>query len=374
MDEWIDKTVLLLFGFLIIFQNTHSYEPVVAFLIAVMAAALGTYLEDTKPKYLLFAAILPVACLFPLELFFFPVFLYDMIDVVKWRKNNTKNSAVRYIPFAAAAILLFLFFWNWPEDAVTGGFWAVTVLLAVALVFKTGKKRLLAEQLIHIRDSSVELNRMLEEKNRHLLEKQDYEIHLATLRERNRIAREIHDHVGHMLSRSLLLTGALLTTEKEGAVHDQLLLIRETLDAAMDNIRRSVHDLHEDSIDLKHSLEELLEPMKQDYAAKLDYDMSEGVPRQVKYALIAIAKEAVSNTIKHSNASRILLRCREHPGFYQFSAEDDGRSGQMPAGGGLGLQNMKERVDALGGTLHIHTEKGFCVFVIIPKTEEMRCG
>jgi signal transduction histidine kinase len=41
------------------------------------------------------------------------------------------------------------------------------------------------------------------------MEKQDYEIYLATLRERNRIAREIHDNVGHMLSRSILQIGAL---------------------------------------------------------------------------------------------------------------------------------------------------------------------
>ena len=45
---------------------------------------------------------------------------------------------------------------------------------------------------------------MLTQKNKDLLEKQDYEIHVATLKERNRIAREIHDNVGHMLSRSLL--------------------------------------------------------------------------------------------------------------------------------------------------------------------------
>lgn len=371
MEGWMDKAVLLLFGFFISLKNGNPYEPVTAFLIAVTAAALGNYIENLKRKYFVFAAVLLAACVFPPVLFFFPVFLYDLIDAVKWPGGNTENTAVRLAPLAEAVILFLLFLRVWPKDAAAGGLWAVTALLAVMLVWKTGRTQQLAGQLIHIRDSSVELNRMLEEKNRQLLEKQDYEIHLATLRERNRIAREIHDHVGHMLSRSLLLTGALLTTEKEGAVHEQLFYLRETLDTAMDHIRRSVHDLHEDSIDLKHSLEELLEPLKGGYAAKLDYDMSEAVPRQVKYALIAIAKEAVSNTLKHSNASRIQLRCREHPGFYQFSAEDDGSNGQSPADSGLGLSNMRERVDALGGTLHIHTEKGFCIFVIIPKTEEM---
>ena len=49
------------------------------------------------------------------------------------------------------------------------------------------------------RDDSKERNLLLHEKNRSLIEKQDYEIYTATLQERNRIAREIHDNVGHLL-------------------------------------------------------------------------------------------------------------------------------------------------------------------------------
>ena len=59
-----------------------------------------------------------------------------------------------------------------------------------------------------LRDDSTEKNLLLEEKNHMLVEKQNYEIYTATLKERNRIAREIHDNVGHLLSRSILITGA----------------------------------------------------------------------------------------------------------------------------------------------------------------------
>lgn len=62
-----------------------------------------------------------------------------------------------------------------------------------------------------MRDTDTELKLVMEQRNRELLEKQDNEIYLATLRERNRIAREIHDNVGHMLSRSILQVGALAT-------------------------------------------------------------------------------------------------------------------------------------------------------------------
>ena len=76
--------------------------------------------------------------------------------------------------------------------------------------------------MIRLRDTSTELNLVLQEKNKNLMEKQDYEIYLATLRERNRIAREIHDNVGHMLSRSILQMGALITIHKEEPLHGQL--------------------------------------------------------------------------------------------------------------------------------------------------------
>lgn len=47
------------------------------------------------------------------------------------------------------------------------------------------------------------------------IKNQDYEINLATLNERNRISKEIHDHIGHLLSRAILQVGALLTISKE---------------------------------------------------------------------------------------------------------------------------------------------------------------
>ena len=359
MDAWIDKWILLGFGFFLISGEGGTVGPVITFLMAIIAAALGLYIEEKKWMCLLFTGILVLSFFHPLLLFFFPVFLYDMID------------QKIYIP---AVPLLLLCFQEPPEDWQKTLFWLLTCACSVLLANKTGQKQLLSKKLIEIRDSSVELNLMLEEKNRHLLEKQDYEIHLATLKERNRIAREIHDNVGHLLSRSLLMTGALLISEKEGEVHEQLIQIKETLDMAMTSIRQSVHDLHEDSIDLRQVFHELAEPMRQDYKISLEYDMSDEIPRKIKYCLIAIVKEALSNIIKHSDGDQIRICCREHPGFYQLLIEDNGALFKEASNGGLGLQNMKERTDILKGTFRIYRKNGFGIFVSIPKTEETICG
>lgn len=359
MDQIVDKVILLGFGAVLLFGRSGTSEPVIAFLIAVVAAALGIYIEEKKYMYVFFAVMFIIAVFQPVCLIFFSIFLYDALS--------------KKIYGAVLPEFLLVFLYPVLEKPEQWILWMMTGFLAAILCCKTMKKQYFQEKLIRIRDSSTELNMILKEKNKNLMEKQDYEVYLATLKERNRIAREIHDNVGHMLSRSLLLTGALLTVEKEGMVHDQLENMRDTLDQAMTSIRQSVHDLHDDAIDLRQAIAEIAQTLEADYEVKLDYDMSEAVPRQVKYCLIATVKEAVSNIIKHSTGNKVRVSLREHPGFYQVSVEDNGKNIQMNAENGIGLSNMQERVDALQGTFRVHTEKGFCIFITIPKMEENLC-
>lgn len=65
------------------------------------------------------------------------------------------------------------------------------------------------------------------------------EIRIATLSERNRIAREIHDNVGHMLSRAILQLGAIMTVYRKDTIYDNLVPIKYSLDTAMNNIRKA---------------------------------------------------------------------------------------------------------------------------------------
>lgn len=259
-------------------------------------------------------------------------------------------------------------------------------LLAVLLERKTEKYDKLDMEFRKTIDEGEEKTLLLAEKNRALIEKQNYEIYAATLRERNRIAREIHDNVGHMLSRAILQMGALSTVYEEEPLHGQLLKVNDTLNLAMNNIRESVHDLHDDSVDLKQALLEATREMKQHYHLDLEYDMSQNVPRKVKYCFIAAVKEAMSNIVKYSNGDRIEIVLREHPALYQMTIEDNGTDEEKQkkateqmreekddlksAAGGMGLSNMRERVESLGGSIHVNCEKGFKIFISIRKKEE----
>lgn len=244
-------------------------------------------------------------------------------------------------------------------------FFLILLAAGILLHLRTMRVLQLEARLKQMRDDSTQFNQMLQQKNKALIEKQDNEIYLATLKERNRIAREIHDNVGHMLSRSILQVGALRAMNKDQTIGTMSDALQTTLSDAMNSIRASVHDLHDDSIDLRASIEALLA----DYPGchiSFEYDMSSLVPKEIKYCYIAILKEALSNVAKHSNATRLHIIMREHPSLFQLLVEDNGTSISMHTDG-IGLENMKDRVDALNGTFTYSYKQGFRIFISIPK-------
>ncbi|MBP3488592.1 MAG: sensor histidine kinase [Roseburia sp.] len=376
MTEMTEKALLLWFGIILAGQNTSVTAPVVALLLGIIAAALGSYVSENKYKCIYMAGFFVGCFLLPELCYFLPVVFYDCA-----------MSRPMWLWYMQAPLLGVYFGTKGVMEPLMLALLAGLLMLAAALGRRSGQVGLLQREMIRLRDTSTELNLVLREKNKTLMEKQDYEIHLATLRERNRIAREIHDNVGHMLSRSILQVGALMTIHKEEPLCAQLKSVGDTLNQAMNSIRESVHDLHDDSVDLRSAITEATREMQERYELTIDYDMSGGVPGEVKYCFIAVVKEAMANIARHSDASRIKLILREQPAFYQLVVEDngsvirgDGSGVQKDMGwqentawregsGGIGLSNMRERVEALHGSFRIHTEKGFVIFISVPKTQ-----
>ena len=81
----------------------------------------------------------------------------------------------------------------------------------------------------------------------------------------------------------------------------------------------------------------------------------------------------MNNIVKHSNATRVQITVKEHPAFYQLLITDNG-SVKAPedmtevTAGGMGLQNMRDRVEALHGILHSSDQQGYRIFISIPKS------
>lgn len=259
------------------------------------------------------------------------------------------------------------------QDTILNDILEVVLLMAFAIMLSYFTELLLGYQMkLHsMRDASMEHDMLMEQMNHQLIEKQNAQIYNATLKERNRIAREIHDNVGHMITRSILQVGAIGVINTDEKLKAPIADLKSTLDTAMDSMRKSVHDLYDESVDLRQALAKL-KPTDSAFAFSLEYDCEDDVPRDVKYAFIAIAKEAVNNAVKHSNGDEIRIIVREHPAFYQLEIMDNGTSADErklsgETGDGIGIKNIKERVAAIGGTMRIKADDGFMIFVTLMK-------
>ena len=378
MSRLIDKIIIHVLSVFAMCSIIHGNTFLVVLYISIIINAMNHYLisrEDLsltmKPQnanewiaFVLEIAAVLFCIFYPPATVIIPVIMYDII-----RSRN--------YPAAVLSLIAFIRSIGSPAYDTNLSLYILTcIILSIILCIYTEEKNVIKKAYRRLRDDSTEKNTLLRSKNTELIQARDTEIYNAQLSERNRIAREIHDNVGHTLSRAILQMGALLSIHKEEPIHSELEGVRQTLDDAMNNIRSSVHDLHDDSIDVRSNIYQLVEPLKNKYSVHMDIDIGEDTPRPVKYALIGITKECISNIMKHSKNSDVDIRLNEHPSMYQliihdYTLNNQNESGWTPqqssADYGMGLENIRGRVESVNGTLNISTDNGFRVFVTIPK-------
>jgi signal transduction histidine kinase len=366
MQKLTDKLLILCLCVLVLFFSEISPAAIPAILAAIAVSSLNSYFENVMPPVLCLASI--AACFFmPEFVVFLPLIAYDCNGFEKW-----------YFRFAWAAAL---------PLCATGGITYITacviVFCAAALLlhYRTSSWIKAQTRFFTHEDDAKEKSSFLESKNRELADKQDYEIRLATLTERNRIAREIHDNVGHLLTRSIFQISALnVKHTAEPDLLGELGLVKDTLTDAMDSIRSSVHGLHDESVDLELKLRTMAEEFKF-CPVKLRYDAGK-LPVDIKLCFIAVASEALNNAAKHSGASQVYISVTEHPAFCQLIISDNGNaksradsnggtngrvSGKLNAQNtGIGLINMAQRVEKLGGIFNAENKNGFKIFISVP--------
>lgn len=246
--------------------------------------------------------------------------------------------------------------------------------LAALLALRTVQEEAARRSLHAVRDDLREKVLTLQDTNAQLLQAQDYELRAAALSERTRIAREIHDGVGHLLTRLLLQVKALQVVHRdESGVVADLTTLDGGLDEALDSMRRSVHALSDDGEELATSLN-LLGSRCGIESVRVDCSTEAEPPAVVARCVVAVVREALTNAARHGGAHSARVAVTDYPAFWQVTVDNDGT---VPAegepavgcrvGSGLGLRSMTERVEALGGRVRITPRPRFTVFATIPK-------
>lgn len=353
MSQYIEPYIIMVLGLLIFDFKLSEISDILMLLCALILVSLLVIVRFDRFRLLLIALSTVLVCFFPSALCFFPVLIYFGI----YSKNTMSTLGLFLLTTIIATA-------GSPQLIIVN-----TLLCGFSgyMAYAATKKHELLLKTRELRDNSVEREMLLNQKNKQLLEAQHDQVHLATLTERNRIAREIHDNVGHQLSRAIIQVGAISAVTKDDQIKPLLTSLKGTLDEAMTNIRTSVHDLHDESIDLSNSLSNICK----DFAfcpVNLQCEVGANVPKDIKYCFITIVKEALNNISKHSNADKCSVYVHEHPGFYQLLIEDNGtKINNTTSHSGIGLINMQDRVEALGGHITITNTQGFRIFISIPK-------
>ena len=204
----------------------------------------------------------------------------------------------------------------------------------------------------------------LERANERLRKYAIYTEQLAQTRERNRLARELHDTLAHTLSSvavQLEAVKALFTSNQEEAkkgLERSLVTTRNGLNET----RRALNDLRTSELEnfgLCQSLRNLLQSGAARGGFKYTENLEESLnllPDEISHAIYRTVQEAVDNTVKHAKAKNVNLQIDLYKGYLQLLYSDDGKGFDLEKTDDAkhyGLQGMRERINLLGGTLTI---------------------
>ncbi len=230
------------------------------------------------------------------------------------------------------------------------------------------------------------LNKQLNQANGRL---RDYAFELERMtevRERNRLAREIHDTLGHTL------TGIIMGSDAGLALFDaapeeakkRIQVVAQAARDGLNDVRRSIKALRPDALEntsLAEALETLISNFKAATSAEVFYDQQAGplvFAQDEEDTLYRVIQESMTNAVRHGHATEIRIRLTRRDSLLTIDVRDNGLGGGEDVQEGFGLRHMRERLELLGGSLTFGNrealdgdgERGFYIVVSLPIREK----
>jgi two-component system, NarL family, sensor histidine kinase DesK len=207
----------------------------------------------------------------------------------------------------------------------------------------------------------AERNRM----NRKLRKANEEIEHLAQVAERERIARDLHDVLGHTLSVITLkseLAGKLIDRDPQRAAKE-IGEVEQISRQALSDVRSAIRGYRSQGLiaelaQAKSTLETA------GLAVQCDAATTVKIPAMQESVLSLAVREAVTNVVRHAQARTCRMRLEQQNGSCRLEIQDDGRG--TSNGEGNGLRGMRERVEMLGGTLLRETSAGTKITITLP--------
>lgn len=196
---------------------------------------------------------------------------------------------------------------------------------------------------------------------------------LGETRERNRLAREIHDTLGHALTGISAGVDACveMIEEDPDMAKNQLAMIGEVARRGIKDVRRSVNELRPDALErynLQNAIRKLIEDIMSVSCLQIFYESN---IENVKFSadeeetIYRVVQESITNAIRHGKASIIRIFITKKNEMLELVIKDNG-VGCKEMKNGFGMRHMKERVEMLRGTTTYDGTNGFEINVKIP--------
>ena len=253
------------------------------------------------------------------------------------------------------------------------------MIILLAAIFFFFQQRRISQQKIQLQDRKISA----------LMQEQTINTYNAMIvgheEERKRIAIDLHDRLGSMLSTVKMYFSALKSKREPDTVESSQLQDKATslLDLTLDELRKIANDLSTGMITdfgLRPAIEELCETISRgsDIQCKaLFHNLNERIDNQTEIGIYRITQELLTNILKHAQAKNITIQLNKIDEYLQVTIEDDGigyNYKEKIKSPGMGLKNILTRVEKLGAKFHVDSvsQKGSFSFLEVPiKTEAL---
>lgn len=191
--------------------------------------------------------------------------------------------------------------------------------------------------------------------------------------ERRTIARELHDHAGSALASLLVGFRVIEAAESLEAAKAHVRTLRASAKAILDDLTQLARGMYPTSLDdfgLEEAVRNGIVAVCEGHGLDVTFSSAgfqARLPSHLELTLFRIAQEAVTNVVKHAEATQVTITLERTADFAVLSVSDDGcgfEPSEAHAPGRLGLAGMRERAKLVGGTLGVETSRGLGVNIV----------
>ena len=367
-DPWL---VILLSGMLVVLftlrnavlYGSHKYKKAgaLAMLLDILIIFIISGFEKSAGSQIFYFTLIADACIAYSYLFSLSITTACFISFVSERFYHSNWPSSGFLQEIALNLLAFL---------------SVYALMYIAK-YEIRQKEKLSDIMFQLKIKTKQLEGMYIKLKDASTELED----VTALRERNRIAREIHDTVGHTLTTVLMEMEAgerLLKTDQALAI-EKLGLAKAQVRQGLNDIRSSVRTLQsgKEILDFTESLKLLISEFTKhgDICIREDISRLPPLDQNQEKALYRALQEGLTNGIKHGGSTAFVFILRYENNNVKFLLQDNG-SGTDSIVPGFGLTSMHERIKELGGIFSVNSipGEGFSIQISIPVVKEEKNG